>query len=57
VEFPSFIPKADMADTMNKIDAIPVTYIVGPDGKLVDTIVGGLNYDEWKEVIEKALKA
>jgi thiol-disulfide isomerase/thioredoxin len=55
VKFPSFIPQAEMADTMNKIDAIPVTYIVGPDGKLVDTIIGGLNYDEWKEVIDKAL--
>jgi thiol-disulfide isomerase/thioredoxin len=54
-EYTSIIPQGETKSVLSKTDAIPATFIVGPDGELVDTVVGSMNYDEWSKTIDKAL--
>jgi thiol-disulfide isomerase/thioredoxin len=57
MEYPSIIPTSEMGKILDKMDAVPVTFIFKADGKFVDAIVGGMDYDGWSKVIEKALKS
>jgi thiol-disulfide isomerase/thioredoxin len=54
-EYTSIIPQGETSSILSQTDAIPATFIVDPDGGLVDTVVGSMNYDEWSKTIDKAL--
>jgi thiol-disulfide isomerase/thioredoxin len=55
--YPSIIPEKTLINSvLKKTDAIPATFIIKSNGEVVDTILGGLDYDGWKKAIEKALK-
>jgi thiol-disulfide isomerase/thioredoxin len=57
VTYPSIVPEKTLLGGVLKTDeGIPVTYIVGPDGKIVDEILGSREYDAWSEIIDSALK-
>ncbi|MDR2611258.1 MAG: TlpA family protein disulfide reductase [Clostridiales Family XIII bacterium] len=58
VSSPNIMPdKAMLNSLISDSSSMPTTYIVGPNGELVDKIVGALDYDGWKKAIEKALKS
>jgi thiol-disulfide isomerase/thioredoxin len=54
-EYTSIVPVGETQSILRKTDAVPATFIVGPDGKLIDTVVGSMDYDGWSKAIDKAL--
>jgi thiol-disulfide isomerase/thioredoxin len=57
VSYPSIIPDKTLIDgVLADVEAIPTTFIIGPNGELVDTLVGGMDYAAWSGAIEEALK-
>jgi thiol-disulfide isomerase/thioredoxin len=58
VSYPSIIPdETMMKGIIEGTHALPSTYIIGPDGKLVDNIVGRMDYDAWNNAVKKALES
>jgi thiol-disulfide isomerase/thioredoxin len=55
-KFPSIVPSKEIESILNKASAIPMTFLVGPDGELVDTVIGGMDYNSWRAAVDKALK-
>jgi thiol-disulfide isomerase/thioredoxin len=57
VSYPSIIPDKTLLDgVLADVEAIPATFIIGPNGELVDALVGGMDYDAWSDAIDEALK-
>jgi uncharacterized repeat protein (TIGR02543 family) len=54
-EYPSIMPQAEMTDLLSKVNAIPTTFIVGPNGELVDTVIGSMDYVGWSRIFDEAL--
>jgi thiol-disulfide isomerase/thioredoxin len=58
VSYPSIIPdEAMMNGLIASTQALPTTFIIGPNGELVDKIVGGMDYDAWDKAVGEALKS
>jgi thiol-disulfide isomerase/thioredoxin len=52
--FPVYMPAGSLPDQL-QVGSIPVTFIIGPDGKIVSKLTGAANYDtpEFKGYLEK----
>lgn len=48
-DFTVIVPDEDFYDIhLSAIDAVPTTFIVDSDGRIIDTLVGSMNEDQWR---------
>ncbi|MBQ5991037.1 MAG: TlpA family protein disulfide reductase [Clostridia bacterium] len=56
VTYPAFEPAGTLIDLVSQFDAIPTTMFFDSTGnQIADTIVGSMNYNQWKAVVEDLL--
>jgi len=55
VNYPVLIGKESVGDQYGGVNALPETYLIGRDGKIVDRIIGLKGKGEIEDAIKKAL--
>ncbi len=56
VTYPAFEPAGTLIDLVSQFDAIPTTMFFDSTGnQIADPIVGSMNYNQWKAVVEDLL--
>lgn len=56
VNYPVVIGNAQIADDYGGIQALPTAFLVGRDGKILNSFVGARGKSEWEQTIQTALR-